>query len=493
MAREILGVTGAIVGGMVAGPAGARWGFVIGSTIGGIIDPPTFDGPKLGDASVQTSRDGIPIPIAEGLEHVVGNLIAMNDIVDTTEKSGSKKTGKTNTPVRKRTFAIGIARSLEGPIVGLQRCWENNKLIYDTRDGSTFPAEDNTAFEANTTLYLGDETQLPDPELESQHGVGTTPAHRGLAYIVFINKDITNFGSSIPTYRFEIEASNLFPGASDHSATEGHKITQQNFVSGVDHRSPWTGLNADEFTMMSVCRPVSVPAPSGEGWVFGVGASGSSTQNMRVAKVASVNNLFRFNLVNVRDAGGTGNITDDFFNITSGHPTWSLADWYCWAITYKASSSAGSVMIVNLTKGEEESRAIAPARKGPGWGSNVAWRETTDGTNFSRTGWGVRPDVVAVPPVIHPFLGQISQTLIADNYMGVLTDAANRRRLCGIDGVIPLGNNGSIVFGSVPLYFTNTGFPSDNQGTWDVGGPNNTEWWLEGTEVPSTTLPPEAT
>ncbi len=240
MAREVLGIAGAAVGFIIAGPTGARIGFVIGSVIGAIIDPPEFDGPKLGDAQVQTSRDGIPIPIIWGIQHCTGNIVQMTPIVETTVKTGDKKTGKTKSQVRKRSFAIGVARGVHGPINGLLRAWENNKLVYDVRIGSSFPAEDNAAFLEATTLYLGTETQLADPILEADTGVGLTPYYRGLPYIVFINKDITNFGSSIPTYRFEVWASSTANGVGENSGLTYGSVgeTQTSFYAQERALSP---------------------------------------------------------------------------------------------------------------------------------------------------------------------------------------------------------------------------------------------------------------
>lgn len=71
------------------------------------------------------------------------------------------------------------------------------------RPGSTFTA-DSAKFARKFQLYTGSESQLPDPDLESIHGVGTTPAYRGTAYIVFPNKDLTERRGSIPNYRFEV-------------------------------------------------------------------------------------------------------------------------------------------------------------------------------------------------------------------------------------------------------------------------------------------------
>ncbi len=222
MATQLLGITGAIIGGAFYGPRGAQIGFAVGSIIGGIIDPPHIDGPKLGDAAIQTSRDGIPIPIIWGIHHVVGNIIQMNPIIETKKKIRQGKGGGTTTTEtrRTRTFAIGIARGPDGPVAGFLRVWENNKLVYDARPVPTLPVADSIAFLASVNIYLGGEAQLPDPELEVETGVGTTPAYRGLAYMVFINKDITDFGSSIPSYRFETSCvpAVLLPFASDATA-----------------------------------------------------------------------------------------------------------------------------------------------------------------------------------------------------------------------------------------------------------------------------------
>ena len=210
MARYALGIVGAAIGFVVGGPVGMQIGFALGSYAGAVIDPMVTKGPALGDANNQTSRDGVPIPIGWGLAHMVGNIIAINPYVDDVEEEGSKKAVQ-EINVRFQTFAIGIGRGPAGPIVGLLRCWENNKLIYDVRPESNWGVIasdpgyiDNKLFEANTNLYLGTETQDPDPELESNFGVGTTPSYRGLAYIVFVDKKISDFGNSIPLYRFEI-------------------------------------------------------------------------------------------------------------------------------------------------------------------------------------------------------------------------------------------------------------------------------------------------
>lgn len=207
MARQALGLAGGIIGAYFGGPVGAQIGFAIGSAIGGAIDPEEIPGPSLGKVPVQTGRDGVPIAYGWGVIHTAGNIIHKNPIVET-EKSTSVGKGGGSKQVetrRTRTYAIGVCR---GPIKGILRIWQNDKLVYDRRGydlgGPAIPVADTNAYEEAISIYLGDDDQLPDPELEAVWGAGKVPAYRGLAYIVWNNFDITDFGSAIPQYRFEV-------------------------------------------------------------------------------------------------------------------------------------------------------------------------------------------------------------------------------------------------------------------------------------------------
>ncbi len=209
MARQALGVAGGVIGAYFGGPVGAQIGFAIGSAIGGMVDPEKIQGPKLGEVPVQTGRDGVAIPYGWGIIHTAGNIIQKNPVVEIEVEESQGKGGgsKVVSTRRLRTYAIGVCR---GPIAGILRIWENDKLVYDRRNqlgvgAVAIPVSETNTYAENITIYLGDEDQLPDPELEGNWGVGTTPAFRGLAYITWNNYDITDFGSVIPQYRFEVQ------------------------------------------------------------------------------------------------------------------------------------------------------------------------------------------------------------------------------------------------------------------------------------------------
>jgi hypothetical protein len=54
-------------------------------------------------------------------------------------------------------------------------------------------------------VYLGNETQAPDPLIQAVEGIARTPAYRGLAYVMMERLSITPFGNRLPNLTFEIE------------------------------------------------------------------------------------------------------------------------------------------------------------------------------------------------------------------------------------------------------------------------------------------------
>lgn len=202
MARQILPLAGQIVGGMIGGPVGAAIGGAIGSVVGNAIDPQIIKGPRLGDGQTQTAAEGVFRPIVLGTGAVMGNIIHRGpEVVRKHRESQGKGSGpKVETERRYRTFAIRVA---EGPIFGILRIWMDEKLVYDIRPESTIPAE-SAEFASRFRLYLGDEDQLPDPDIEAYLGIGNVNAYRGTAYVVFPNFDLTDYGDRIPQFRFEV-------------------------------------------------------------------------------------------------------------------------------------------------------------------------------------------------------------------------------------------------------------------------------------------------
>lgn len=227
MARQALTIAGTIVGAAFGMP---QLGFALGSMIGNAVDPVQIHGPKIGELQVQTSRDGVPRPIIFGVACVSGNIIDRSEPKIVKKKERQGKGGPE--VVTERVYQSFAIRICEGEIQGISKIWENEKLIYDGGDTENFPIPDAgigkflggvSALKGRigASIYFGGEEQMPDPTFEAIHGVGNTPAYRGTAYIVFKDKDLTDFGGAIPQYRFEVNGpiSTLTIGEVTHSKT----------------------------------------------------------------------------------------------------------------------------------------------------------------------------------------------------------------------------------------------------------------------------------
>lgn len=56
----------------------------------------------------------------------------------------------------------------------------------------------------NMRVYSGSEDQMPDPKVEAVEGAGMAPAYRGIAYVVFEDLPLGQFGNRIPQFTFEV-------------------------------------------------------------------------------------------------------------------------------------------------------------------------------------------------------------------------------------------------------------------------------------------------
>lgn len=197
----------------------------VGSLVGGFLGNVLFPaegpkGPRLTELNVQHSTVGAPIPIVYGTSVLAGNVIWSGGLAEHEHEGGGKGSPPGPTSYSYSvSFAVGIC---EGPIVSVRRIWFDADLVYDASDDTTLterlelggvsPADIAAAINAiramsaqlDFTLYLGDETQLPDPTIESFEGVGLTPSYRGLAYLVFTDLDVTRWSNRIPNVRFEV-------------------------------------------------------------------------------------------------------------------------------------------------------------------------------------------------------------------------------------------------------------------------------------------------
>src|SRR5690606_13905071 len=171
---------GTVVGAYFGYP---QLGYAIGSAIGGAVDPEVIKGPSLGDLAKQTSMQGVPRPIIWALSPpMAGNIIASSEPKNVRKRKRQGKGGpKVETEHAYRTYAIG---GCERPITRVVRICRDNTLVFDVSEFPLLTQEENAEFLKHARFFLGSWDQDPSPALEKVFGVGTTPSHRGRAYLV---------------------------------------------------------------------------------------------------------------------------------------------------------------------------------------------------------------------------------------------------------------------------------------------------------------------
>lgn len=192
MATLILTAVGTVAGGPIGGAIGAMLGQQVDQRL---FAPKARQGPRLGELSVQTSSYGTPIPKIFGTMRAAGTVIWSTDLVESRSTSGGKGRPKATTYSYSASFAVALSGR---PVTSVGRIWADGKLLR----GAAGDFKSATGFR----LHPGDQDQAPDPMIAAAEGVGQTPAFRGLAYAVFEDFQLEDFGNRIPSLTFEVEA-----------------------------------------------------------------------------------------------------------------------------------------------------------------------------------------------------------------------------------------------------------------------------------------------
>ena len=196
MATIILGTVGQIFGGPIGG--------LLGTAIGGAIDRTVLGGSgqsrsvrRASNPALQSATYGEPIPIIVGRMRTAGNLIWSTGIRERTSTAGGgKRSGPaTTTYSYTASFAVGLAA---GCIAGVGRVWADGKLLRSSVGTFLTPVV--------MRLHDGNADQAVDPLISAAQGPNGTPAFRGMAYVVFEDMPLADFGNRIPNLTFEIIA-----------------------------------------------------------------------------------------------------------------------------------------------------------------------------------------------------------------------------------------------------------------------------------------------
>lgn len=188
MATIVLGTVGRLVGGPIGG--------IIGATLGGVIDSSLFAttprGGRMSNLAVQSAAYGEPIAVITGRMRAAGNLLWTGGIIESTSGGGKGRPGG-------YSYSASFAVALTGRVIAdVGRIWADGKLIRDENGRFLSPV--------TMRLHRGDELQVPDPLIAAFEGLSGAPAYRGIAYAVFEDLPLADFGNRIPNLTFEIVA-----------------------------------------------------------------------------------------------------------------------------------------------------------------------------------------------------------------------------------------------------------------------------------------------
>ncbi|WP_106639887.1 phage tail protein [Allosphingosinicella vermicomposti] len=185
------------VGTAIGGPIGGMIGAMVGQQVdGALFAPKARQGPRLGDLAVQTSSYGSHIPKIFGTVRAAGTVIWATDLKESRSTSGG---GKGKPKVTSYSYSASFAVAISGRrIADVRRIWADGKLLR----GAAGDFKSRTKYR----LYRGTEEQAPDPMIASREGIGSTSAFRGIAYAVFEDFQLADYGNRIPSLTFEIVA-----------------------------------------------------------------------------------------------------------------------------------------------------------------------------------------------------------------------------------------------------------------------------------------------
>ena len=203
MATILLSAAGAAIGGgfggSILGLSGAVIGRAIGATLGRVIDQRLLGS---GSAAVETGHvdrfrltgasEGAPVGQIWGRMRVAGQVIWATRFLETTTTTGGGGKGAPPTPkTTEFSYSVSLALAVcQGEITRVGRIWA---------DGVEIGRDD-----VSMRVYTGSEGQLPDPKIEAVEGAGMVPAYRGIAYVVFEDLELGQFGNRLPQFSFEV-------------------------------------------------------------------------------------------------------------------------------------------------------------------------------------------------------------------------------------------------------------------------------------------------
>ncbi|MCB5197849.1 glycoside hydrolase/phage tail family protein [Loktanella sp. TSTF-M6] len=192
---------GGSLGGSVLGLSTAVIGRAVGATIGRQIDQRILGNGSEPVAVGQVDRfrlmgasEGAAIPRLHGRMRLAGHVIWATAFQEDSTVTGGGGKGAPRTPdpeVTTYSYTVSMALALcEGQIARVGRVWADGVEV--------------SPVDLNMRVYRGSKTQQPDPKIAVVEGATNTPAYRGIAYVVFEDLPLGQFGNRVPQFTFEV-------------------------------------------------------------------------------------------------------------------------------------------------------------------------------------------------------------------------------------------------------------------------------------------------
>ena len=196
MAQVILSGIGSAIGGPIGGALGKLAGSLIDRAAIDALTPARIVGRNLLGLQLNSTAEGAPMSCAFGRARLSGQIIWAANFKQSKIAAltgGGKGGPNIETYSYSLSFAVAVC---EGPIDGFGQVWADGQAM------------DMTGVVMRT--YLGDEAQSVDPLIEAIEG--TAPSYRGVAYVVFEDLVLDNYGARPPEFAFEVFRRPIAPG-----------------------------------------------------------------------------------------------------------------------------------------------------------------------------------------------------------------------------------------------------------------------------------------
>lgn len=276
MATLIFSAIGTVIGGPLGGAIGALVGRQVDTAI---LGSPSREGPRLKELAVTTSSYGAAIPRYFGRMRAAGSIIWSTPLVEHKQTQGG---GKGRPSVSSYTYSASFAVALSSrTILNVGRIWADGNLLRgaagDLKTGGKF------------RLYTGHGDQPLDPLLAAAETPERCPAYRGLAYCVFEDLELADYGNRIPALTFEIFADSDAIGLED---VVGGVLDNVDASMSLDHIQGLSceGPLADFLDLISPVFPLDCDVAGDR--LSLVSAQGDAALQLRAATVVAADDGF---------------------------------------------------------------------------------------------------------------------------------------------------------------------------------------------------------